>query len=64
MLTIDKNPLIINNMKWQLNQSFAMKDLALTKQILGNRIYEGKKKKRSCIYHKSFLLKKYFIDLI
>jgi hypothetical protein len=45
MLTIDKNPLIINNMKWQLSQSFVMKDLALTKQILGNRIYEEKKEK-------------------
>jgi len=57
MLTIYKNPLVINNIKWQLNQSFAKKDLALTKQIIGIRIYEYKKEKKLHMLQELFIKK-------
>jgi hypothetical protein len=57
MLIVGMNSSIIDRLKEQLSQSFAMKDLGPGKQILGVRIHRSRKDKKLFISQEQYIEK-------
>lgn len=57
MLIVGRNASRIDRLKKQLSKSFAIKDLGLTKQILGIRIHRDRAAKKFCISQEHYIEK-------